>query len=99
MRNLISRGLEDTGCWCDDLRLLFMNLQSAQYESVSLRGSGACEEPSSVPCHDFGNSDGLGKGLIYYCLLNYMHSLLLLQRLDSSESAFGVKCGLSGMAF
>ena len=44
-----------------------------------------------MPCCDSGNSDGLGRGLIYYCLLNYTHSLLLLQGLDSNESAFGVK--------
>ena len=44
-----------------------------------------------MPCRDSGNSNGLGRGLIYYCLLNYTHSLLLLQGLDSNESAFGVK--------
>lgn len=44
-----------------------------------------------MPCHGFGSSDGSGRGLIYYCLLNYTHSLLLLQGLDSNESAFGVK--------
>lgn len=33
----------------------------------------------------------LREGLIYYYLLNYTHSLLLLQGLDSNESAFGVK--------
>lgn len=39
------------------------------------------------------------EGLIYYCLLNYTHSSLLLQVLDNNESAFGVKCELLGMAF
>jgi hypothetical protein len=53
-----------------------------------------------VSCCGSGKLDGLGRGLIYYCLLSYTHSLLLLQRLgSSSESAFGVRHRFLGMAF